>query len=420
MSGPDTRCDRRAVRLRRPERRRRQARAQVRRALGLPAGRGSRPRPGGPRRLGPDRRHEAGPRPLGLFELRDARAPGAELSRRGRWSASSQKAASMAARSSAQSSGIGPPIRTTARAYSSDSDDVGHREVVGVERHPDARLDAGGGTGGPRGSGRSGPGRSRSGTGRARSRADQLLDQVGVVDRQRPVGDALGVDGQRSPDLRRAAPFAGVERDMEADVAGEVDRLGVDLGSGKRASGPARSTRDQAVGDAVGRDVADEVEVVLRRVRAHEGRDQADVDPAGRRRARAPRRWPRPPVGRSGPSACGAAAPSGPPCSGRCRRPCRGRGRPRSVRCLGVLHQRDRQVERAQQVGLVVALVGRDEGAAHPGPGRRRRRGARDRAMSSAVSGRSEPSRWRWSSALGIARVRARRSRGSRSAMAGW
>ena len=55
------------------------------------------------------------------------------------------------------------------------------------------------------------------------------------------------------------------------------------VGSGKRCSGPARSTRDEAVGDPVRLEVADEGEVGLGRVRAHEGRDQAGVDPAGPR-----------------------------------------------------------------------------------------------------------------------------------------
>ena len=44
----------------------------------------------------------------------------------------------------------------------------------------------------------------------------------------------------------------------------------------------------------------------------------------------------------------------------------------------------------------------------------------RVRAISSAVSMRSEPSRWRCSSALGIARTRARRVRGSRSLIGAW
>ena len=44
---------------------------------------------------------------------------------------------------------------------------------------------------------------------------------------------------------------------------------------------------------------------------------------------------------------------------------------------------------------------------------------SRVRAMSSAVSIRSEPSRWRWSSAFGIARTSARNERWSR-VMARW
>ena len=69
---------------------------------------------------------------------------------------------------------------------------------------------------------------------------------------------------------------------------------------------------------------------------------------------------------------------------------------------LGVLQERDRQVEGAQELGLVGQLCGaptsaadipsRSVGASTP----------RVRARSRAVSTRSEPSRWRWSSAFGI------------------
>ena len=72
----------------------------------------------------------------------------------------------------------------------------------------------------------------------------------------------------------------------------------------------------------------------------------------------------------------------------------------------GVLEQRDGQVEGPQEVGLVEAARRRHEPGAHGLRGRWARPGrqpARRRASSSAVSGRSEPSRWRCSSALGMA-----------------
>ncbi len=205
--------------------------------------------------------------------------------------ASSQKAASRAARSRAQSSGIVRPDPQDRPLVLVGQRDVGHRQVVGVERHPDAGpLQA---EQGVVLEGRDDPGLDVRGRAQVEPgpAPDQLGHEVGVVDRQRPVGDALGVDVERAPDLRGAAPLAGVGGDMEADLAGEVDGLGVDGRVGEAFLGPGEVHGDEAVGDAVGREVADEREVGLGRVRAHEGRDEVDLDPAGRRRsARARRR----------------------------------------------------------------------------------------------------------------------------------
>ena len=52
---------------------------------------------------------------------------------------------------------------------------------------------------------------------------------------------------------------------------------------------------------------------------------------------------------------------------------------------LRVLHQRDRQVEGAQQLGLVGAALGRDERPVHPGPVRRGVDAARARQLERRV-----------------------------------
>ena len=150
-------------------------------------------------------------------------------------------------------------------------------------------------------------------------------------------------------------------------------------GSGKRASGPARSTRDQAVRDAVrppcrstnSRFASGGCE----RMRVAMSRTSTPVRLAA---ARAPRQV-----------ASTTCRPVRPFCDVEQRRPAdlhvadvarRALSSTRSpaIRSmrLRVLHQRDREVERAQQLGLVVALLGRDEGAAHPGQGGAARRGA--------------------------------------------
>ena len=72
--------------------------------------------------------------------------------------------------------------------------------------------------------------------------ADELGDEVRVVDGEGPVGDALRVDRERPAHLRRAAPLAGVGGDVEPDPRARSIASWWIVGSGKRCSGPARST----------------------------------------------------------------------------------------------------------------------------------------------------------------------------------
>ena len=140
-------------------------------------------------------------------------------------------------------------------------------------------------------------------------------------------------------------------------------------------------------------------------------RDETHVDAGSRRRSRsATDHRGDAVIDARGPARCAATVPSGSR-----HRPCRRRPRPRPAQRraferLGVLQQGDRQIERSQQLGLVAAALGGPRGARawppHP-PGRSSHVVAR-RASSSAVAGRSEPSRWRCSSALGMARSQAR------------
>ena len=162
------------------------------------------------------------------------------------------------------------------------------------------------------------------------------------------------------------------------------------VGSGKRCSGPARSTRDEAVGDPVRLEVADEGEVGLGLVRAHQRRDQPGVDAGGLRRE--------PGAVRRGIH----DLPAGEPLGGV------EQGRPADLDVadvvarlvldevsrdaldgLGVLHQGDREVEGLEQLGLVGRLVGPDEHAPHAGE----RRGGVDPAGAGDVERRVDPER---------------------------
>ena len=189
-------------------------------------------------------------------------------------------------------------------------------------------------------------------------------------------------------------------------------------GSGNACSGPGEVEPDEAVA-AEPRGGLGERDVVGRVVRAERGGDEPGHDPVPVRGRARPADHRRDPVGE------GEAArdvEQRPPADldvadvvGRLRLD-QLVGDP--LERLGVLHERDRQVEPL--------------GAARPGrgsaPARRARRTSRptsrgastprDAASSSAVATRSEPSRWRWSSALGIASMR-RRVGGAASRVAG-
>ena len=179
-----------------------------------------------------------------------------------------------------------------------------------------------------------------------------------------------GSSGQGAPDLRRAAPLAGVERDPQAAGPGRLECRGVDQsGSGNAASGPARSqpvkpwSRKRAA-------VSASVEVRGRVVRAQRRADEADRDA---------RSGP-PPAAAPAQTAAIPSASDSPPRDVQQRTPADldvadvvgGLGLDQlggdPLERLGVLHQRDRQVERAQQLGLVAARHRRDERARHPGP----------------------------------------------------
>ena len=53
---------------------------------------------------------------------------------------------------------------------------------------------------------------------------DELGHERRVVDRARSVGDPLRLEGERPADLRRATPFAGVDRDPQTTRPGRVER----------------------------------------------------------------------------------------------------------------------------------------------------------------------------------------------------
>ena len=94
---------------------------------------------------------------------------------------------------------------------------------------------------------------------------DERRDARGILDRVRPVRDPLRADRQRPQDLRPAAPFAGVDGDVEPDGPGELDRLAVDLGVREARLRPGEVDRDEALRDACCLEAADEREVSLGR-----------------------------------------------------------------------------------------------------------------------------------------------------------
>ena len=203
-----------------------------------------------------------------------------------------------------------------------------------------------------------------------------------------------------------AAPLAGMDGDAQAARPGGLERRGVGQRIRERAPrarrGPAGQplSRKRAAVSASATLASGSCErsaVAMRRT---------SIPSRAVRRIRAPRHDRRDPVrAASSPPATWSSGPQrisdvadvvGAPSSSTSSR-----GDP--LERLGVLHQRDRQVEGAQQLGLVgdwhraptsaARIPAKSRGASMP----------RVRARSSAVSIRSEPSRWRWSSALGIA-----------------
>ncbi len=211
-----------------------------------------------------------------------------------------------------------------------------------------------------------------------------------------------GFELQRAPDLRRATPLAGMAGDAEAAGARHVERGARGAADpGKRSSWPAQSKpvspspTKRTASSAISRFRSGGCE----RSATAMSRISTPVAAAPRPRARDHRRDPVPQrepalrVQRRRPADLGVARPV--------RRHVLDQLVRDALQRLGVLHQRDRQVEGAQQLELALAADRSDQAVAHRSrfmPSSR----PRWRASSSAVSGRSDPSRWRCSSALGI------------------
>ena len=130
---------------------------------------------------------------------------------------------------------------------------VGQRQVrdgrvVGRQGDRHAQRDGGGPAGARRSRGRCRPASSRSGTGRASMpRAISSRQRPGSSIAPGPWAIRSGIHGQRPPDLRRAAPLAGVDGDPEPAVAGDVEGGGVERRVGEAPPpvrrGPSRSGR---------------------------------------------------------------------------------------------------------------------------------------------------------------------------------
>ena len=198
--------------------------------------------------------------------------------------------------------------------------------------------------------------------------AGKLPAQLGVVDRERSVRDPLGVNCERPPDLRGAAPLAGVDRDPQPtgarglEGAGMIERVREGgLRSGEVPAGEALV--DEA------RRCLREDRVVGRVVGAEGGADEAHARAGSFCRHARPATDRRDPVGQRQPARdVEQRAPADLDVADVVRG-LRGHqlgGDP--LECLRVLHQRDRQVEGAQQLGLVGAALGRDERVVHPCP----------------------------------------------------
>ena len=180
----------------------------------------------------------------------------------------------------------------------------------------------------------------------------QLGAQLRVLDRARTVGDPLRIDDERSTDLCRAAPLAGVDRHPQAVRASGLERAGVCQRIRERLLEAGQVPGGQSLVDEPGRGLC-QLHVPLRIVRAQRSRDQPhrDAGPCRRGvRAATDRRDPvrerqaARDVEQRAPADLDVADVVGG------LRLDELRGDP--LECLGVLHERDRQVERLEQLGL--------------------------------------------------------------------
>ena len=189
------------------------------------------------------------------LELGDRRRPSRRTrARNGSRTTSSANATSSARRSIAHSSGTVSPIGLDRADVLLGQGDVGDGRVVGAERDRHAgpmeagqrmRRDA---------TARSRPASSRWDTGRGSlPRAISSTHRAGSSMAPGPWAIRSGSQGQRPTDLRRAAPLAGVERDPQAAGPRRLERPAWTSGSGKRASGPARSKPVRPVDRGIGR-----------------------------------------------------------------------------------------------------------------------------------------------------------------------
>ena len=205
----------------------------------------------------------------------------------------------------------------------------------------------------------------------------------------------------------RAAPFAGVDRHAQSVRAGRLERAGMDQRVRVRRLLAGQVPAGQPLIDEPGRGLC-QLDVPFRVVRAQRRRDQADRDAGPLRRPRSLR----------GQTAAIPSASDSPPVDVEQRSPADldvahvvGGLRPRRARRRSV--RAPRRPASARSAGRIASsssacdVPGISPTSASDIP--TQSRGAsipRVRASSIAVSIRNEPSRWRWSSALGIASSR--------------
>ena len=208
---------------------------------------------------------------------------------------------------------------------------------------------------------------------------DQLRAEVQVVNGTRAVRDPLRSQGQPSANLPRAAPFASVQGDPQACGRGGLERRAVVQRVGEGLLRPGEVEAAQALGPEVGRGQR-EPHVVGRGMRPHGRGDQADLEPGLAGRPARPAADGGDPVGQRQPA---RRVEQRPPADLDVADAVRGlrlhQLRRDLLECLGVLEQRDRQVERAEQFLLRGADRRRGQRLVHPTVGRRRRYAPRPR-----------------------------------------